>query len=86
MILDSSRDWVKEMHVDGFRFDLASVFTRNDDGSLKLDDPPICGDIVSDPDLAGPLDRRALGCGGGLSTRPQLSGPSMAAMERPISR
>ncbi|HQU44267.1 MAG TPA: alpha-amylase family glycosyl hydrolase, partial [Pirellulales bacterium] len=52
MILDSLRYWANQMHVDGFRFDLASVFTRNDDGSLNLDDPPIFGDIVSDPDLA----------------------------------
>ena len=52
MIVDSLRYWVKEMHVDGFRFDLASVFARNDDGSLNLKDPPIFGDILSDPDLA----------------------------------
>lgn len=52
MVLDSLRFWVKEMRVDGFRFDLASVFTRNDDGSLNLNDPPILVDIVSDPDLA----------------------------------
>ena len=25
MILDSLRYWVKEMHVDGFRFDLAAI-------------------------------------------------------------
>lgn len=52
MIVDSLRYWVTEMHIDGFRFDLASVFTRNDDGSLNLHDPPIIGDIASDPDLA----------------------------------
>lgn len=52
MIMDSLRYWVKEMHVDGFRFDLASVFTRNDDGSLNLHDPPVIGDIFSDPDMA----------------------------------
>ena len=52
MIVDSLRYWVTQMHVDGFRFDLASVFTRNDDGSLNLHDPPIIGDITSDPDLA----------------------------------
>ena len=51
MILDSMRFWVKEMHVDGFRFDLASIFTRNPDGSLNWDDPPIFGDVRSDPDL-----------------------------------
>ena len=37
MIVDSLRYWVKEMHVDGFRFDLASVFARNDDGSFNWD-------------------------------------------------
>ena len=52
VIVDSLRYWVTEMHVDGFRFDLASVFTRKDDGSLNLNDPPIIADIASDPDLA----------------------------------
>ncbi|MEO8268158.1 MAG: isoamylase [Aureliella sp.] len=44
-IVDSIRFWESEMHVDGFRFDLASVFTRNSDGSINLDDPPIINDI-----------------------------------------
>jgi len=52
MILDSMRHWVREMHVDGFRFDLASVFARNPDGSINLEDPPTFGAIRSDPDLA----------------------------------
>jgi isoamylase len=52
MVVDSLRYWVTEMHVDGFRFDLASVFSRNDDGSLNVEDPPIFGDILSEPDLA----------------------------------
>ena len=51
MIVDSMRYWVREMHVDGFRFDLASVFSRNADGSINVDDPPIFGDITSDPDF-----------------------------------
>jgi isoamylase len=51
MILDSLRYWVTEMHVDGFRFDLASVFARNADGSVNLEDPPIFGDLMADPDL-----------------------------------
>ena len=38
-ILDSLRYWVNEMHVDGFRFDLASIFTRRADGSIDLGDP-----------------------------------------------
>ncbi len=52
LIMDSLRYWVREMHVDGFRFDLASVFARNADGSLNTADPPIFGDILSDPQLA----------------------------------
>ena len=51
MILDSLRYWVKEMHVDGFRFDLASVFARRSDGSISWTDPPIFGEIRGDPDL-----------------------------------
>ena len=53
MVLDSLRYWAREMRVDGFRFDLASVFARRSDGSLDYKDPPIFGDIASDPDLAG---------------------------------
>ena len=51
MILDSLRYWVTEMHVDGFRFDLASAFARNADGSINWSDPPIFGEIRADPDL-----------------------------------
>lgn len=39
-ILDSLTYWIDEMHVDGFRFDLASIFTRGVDGS-PLHHPPI---------------------------------------------
>ncbi|ADW67279.1 glycogen debranching protein [Granulicella tundricola] len=52
MILDSLRYWVKEMHVDGFRFDLASVFSRDADGNILSGDPPIFAAIAADPDLA----------------------------------
>jgi glycogen operon protein len=52
MVLDSLRYWAREMRVDGFRFDLASVFARRPDGSLDYEDPPIFGDITSDPDLS----------------------------------
>ena len=50
-ILESLRYWVREMHVDGFRFDLATIFTRNADGSLNLEDPPILTSIRTDPTL-----------------------------------
>lgn len=52
MIIDSLRYWVEEMHVDGFRFDLTSIFSRNTDGSISFEEPPIFGDIQSDPLLA----------------------------------
>jgi isoamylase len=51
MILDSLRYWVEEMHVDGFRFDLASILERDADGQL-LANPPVLWDIESDPALA----------------------------------
>ena len=51
MILDSLRYWRHEMRVDGFRFDLASVFSRNPDGSLNWSDPPIIGEIAAHPGL-----------------------------------
>lgn len=53
LIVDSLRYWDREMHVDGFRFDLASVFARRSDGSLELDEPPIFGQITADPELSG---------------------------------
>jgi isoamylase len=52
LIVESMRYWAKEMHVDGFRFDLASIFARNLDGSLNLTDPPIIVEITADPDFA----------------------------------
>jgi len=45
MIVESLTLWMKEMHVDGFRFDLASIFTRNEDGSIDLYDPPVIAEI-----------------------------------------
>ncbi len=51
MIIDSVRHWANEMHVDGFRFDLASLFTRKADGSVNANDVPLLSDMASDPDL-----------------------------------
>lgn len=45
MVVESLLYWTEAMHVDGFRFDLASLFTRNTDGSINLDDPPIIAEI-----------------------------------------
>ena len=52
MIVDSLRYWVEAMHVDGFRFDLASILARDASGQVMAD-PPVLWDIESDPRLAG---------------------------------
>ena len=52
LILDSLRYWVTEMHVDGFRFDLASILTRGEDGSIRQDDPPVLSAMRTDPVLS----------------------------------
>ncbi|MGE5756294.1 MAG: glycogen debranching protein, partial [Planctomycetaceae bacterium] len=50
-ILDCLRYWVNEMHVDGFRFDLAAVFAIDVDQQEK-GKTPIIAEIESDPVLA----------------------------------
>ena len=52
MIVDSLRYWVNEIHVDGFRFDLASILARDSSGAVMAN-PPVLWDIESDPALAG---------------------------------
>jgi glycogen operon protein len=52
MIIDSLHHWVTEMHVDGFRFDLASILTRDEQG-IPLAHPPVLWDIETSPILAG---------------------------------
>jgi len=52
MILDSLHYWVSEMHVDGFRFDLASVMSRDVVGK-PIERPAILWVVESDPVLAG---------------------------------
>jgi glycogen operon protein len=51
LILDSLRYWVNDMHVDGFRFDLAAVLSRDERGR-PIASPPVLLDIQSDPVLA----------------------------------
>ncbi len=50
-IIDCLRYWVLEMHVDGFRFDLASIMTRGRMGEV-LGQPPLVEQIAEDPILA----------------------------------
>ena len=51
MVMDSLRYWKREMRIDGFRFDLASVFSRDENGSLNWGHAPIFADIAGDPEL-----------------------------------
>ncbi len=51
MVMDSLRYWVTEMHVDGFRFDLAPTMARTTSGFSA--DAPLLAAIVQDPVLAG---------------------------------
>jgi glycogen operon protein len=51
LIRDCLTYWVQEMHVDGFRFDLAAVMSRDEEGQPMMN-PPIVWSIESDPVLA----------------------------------
>ncbi|MCE5205611.1 MAG: glycogen debranching protein GlgX [Porphyromonadaceae bacterium] len=51
MVLDCLRYWASEYHIDGFRFDLASILGRAQDGS-PLNNPPLLESLAHDPILA----------------------------------
>ena len=59
LITDSLRYWVTDMHVDGFRFDLAPVLVRGDEAGQS---ERVLRDRPAGPGpLDGQADRRALG-------------------------
>ena len=86
LILESLLFWIEQMKVDGFRFDLASVFTRRSDGGMDLDHPSLISDIsflggaARRADDRGSVGHRKLPAGPGIS-RHQL-----ASVERKVSR
>src|SRR5215472_5794346 len=51
LIVESLRYWVKEAHVDGFRFDEGSILSRGEDGAPSAH-PPVVWQIELDEDLA----------------------------------
>ena len=51
MIFHCLRHWVHNYHVDGFRFDLASILSRDRNGNL-VPNPPLIEAIAEDPLLA----------------------------------
>ena len=85
LILDSLRYWVTEMHVDGFRFDLASVLARGPDGSFETADTSLLAAIRTDPFLrhvhliAEPWD-----AGWAYQLGTQFPGAGVVPVERPI--
>lgn len=50
LILDCLRYWVTDYRVDGFRFDLATILGRNEDGS-PMNQPPLLRSLAFDPIL-----------------------------------
>jgi len=50
LIVDCLKYWTEEMHVDGFRFDLATVLCRDETGEL-LEHPPVIKAIEAEPAL-----------------------------------
>ena len=51
MVIDCLRYWVSEYHIDGFRFDLASILGRDQKGA-PLANPPLLESLAADPILA----------------------------------
>ena len=85
MIVDSLRYWVEEMHVDGFRFDLASILARDASGQ-PLPNPPVLWDIESDPVLAGTKLIAEAWDAAGLYQVGSFVGDSLEGVERPVPR
>ena len=51
LILECLRYWTINYRVDGFRFDLASILGRNEDGS-PMNNPPLLRTLANDPILS----------------------------------
>jgi isoamylase/glycogen operon protein len=65
LILQSLRYWVTEMHVDGFRFDLATILKRDSNGAPFWNKAPVIEAISKDPILAkAKMIAEAWDCGG----------------------
>ncbi len=67
MIIDSLHFWVKHMHVDGFRFDLASILTRDEKGKPIENPPDTLGHRIRSGACRNQTDCGSMGCSGALS-------------------
>ena len=84
MIFDCLRHWVHNYHVDGFRFDLASILSRDREGNL-LPNPPVVETISEDPQLA---DTKIIAEAWDAAGAYQVGtfGSCVGRVERPLSR
>ncbi len=73
LIIDSLHFWVEKMHVDGFRFDLASILSRDEEG-MPMVSPPTLWSIDTDPLLASTKLIAEAWDAGGLYQVGQLAG------------
>ena len=84
LIIDALCYWVTEMHVDGFRFDLASILGRGSDGEV-LTNPPLVGTHCRQPDAGQhQADRRSLGRRRSLPGRQFPEFRPLGRMERQV--
>ena len=85
MIVDSLRYWVSEMHVDGFRFDLASILSRDAHGQRAAEPAGAVGHRVRPGAGRHQADRRGVGRGRAVPGR-QLRRRQLGGVERPVPR
>ena len=84
MILDSLRYWVEEMHVDGFRFDLASILARDESGQRDVEPACTVGHRIRPCTRRDQTYRRGVGCSRPVPGR-QLHRRQLEGVERTVS-
>ena len=85
MIFHCLRHWVHNYHVDGFRFDLASILSRDRDGDL-VPNPPVVESIAEDPLLADTKIIAEAWDAAGAYQVGTFGSIALGRMERPLSR
>ena len=85
LIMDSLRYWLTEMHVDGFRFDLAPTLARQDGGFDRVVGVLRPG-VAGPGGVAGQADRRAVGRRPGRQLRRRPVPAAVAGVERQVPR
>ena len=83
LILDSLRYFVLEYHIDGFRFDLAPILTRDEDGTPLKKSPSNRKDLTRSHSWSNKTHCRALGCRRIVSIR-NLSLLAVFSVERQV--